>query len=233
MKLTRFFLIVTLLIGVGLGTLLRQRTMLEKARSISSNRSVAAPDPGPRLAVETAPRETTPSSELLRLRGEVARLHRELDAHAGPVLSPQQMADDWALVHSGPKPSDRTDFVSFAGSSNMGFATPVAAFQSFNFVMRHQQQVRMDDTLMKTLWDVPDDFDNPDAKYSIDIGEGMGNEMGYRIVSQESIGTNQVRLTVDYERPDGTSFRRGKVLVEHNGSWRMKPAGLSRLPDAN
>jgi hypothetical protein len=40
---------------------------------------------------------------------------------------------------------------------------------------------------------------------------------GYRIASREVLNTNTVRLTIDYEKEDGSSYRRQKVLVEHAG----------------
>lgn len=80
---------------------------------------------------------------------------------------------------------------------------------------------------MKEIWDVPDDFDDPNAKYSINLGSGMGSEFGYRIVTQESISTNAICLVVEYEKPDGSSFRREQVLVQTNGRWRVKPAGVT------
>jgi hypothetical protein len=49
--------------------------------------------------------------------------------------------------------------------------------------MRNQAKEPLNPTWMKQLWDVPDDFDEPGAGYSIDIGEGMGGEDGYRVVN--------------------------------------------------
>ena len=94
--------------------------------------------------------------------------------------------------------------------------------------MRNQAKEPLDNTRMKDLWDVPDDFDNPGAKYSIDIGEGIGGEVGYRIVSQQTMAANEVRLTLDYENVDGSSFRREKVLIEDRGRWRVRPVSVTR-----
>lgn len=86
----------------------------------------------------------------------------------------------------------------------------------------------LDSTRMKEIWNLPEDFDDPNAKYSVDIGQGIGPAIGYRIVSKEPLGSNQVRLVYDYERRNGSSFRHEKVLIEKNGEWRLQPVRVTK-----
>lgn len=226
---SRVFALLVLSLGLAALVILRhQRTELATARSRLRARDASLTGPtGESRPADDASGGGRPSPELLRLRGEVTLLHREEKAAWGQ-LSREQMAADWALVHSGLKPSEQPGFAYFTEVTNAGLATPAAAFQSFNFFMRNQHKEPMTDARMAELWAVPDDFADPNAKYSIDIGEGMGNEVGYRIVKEESIATNEVRLTLEYQRPNDSSYRRDKVLVEHNGLWRVKPVRVSR-----
>jgi hypothetical protein len=230
MKRGIFPFLIAAIVFVGVSQLQRQRATLAEMRLTSSARGAAAQ---PRSQDKSAPtpdleQPERPSADLLQLRSEVTQLRRDLEAPVPRPTPPKEWAEEWSLVHSGPKPSQYPGFGYFTNLANVGFATPENAFQSFNFAMRNQQNERLTDARMKELWDVPDDFDDPDAKYSIHMGEGMGGEIGYRIVQQERIATNQIRLTIDYEKPDGSSFRREKVLVQKEGRWRVKPAGVTR-----
>jgi hypothetical protein len=229
MRCRLFFAFLVVILGGGTWIFRQQRVALMETRAVlaahetnhvSSRRELADQEP-------SQPPADEPSADLLRLRAEVTTLQRELDAPMPRQISKQQAADDWALVHSGPKPSQQPDFLAFANVTNVGFASPEAAFESFNYAMRNQAKEPLDNTRMKDLWDVPDDFDDPSAKYSIDIGEGMAGEVGYRIVSRQTIADNEVRLTLDYENPDGSSFRREKVLVENRGRWRVRPVSVA------
>jgi hypothetical protein len=235
MKRSSFILIILVIVGAGIWALRRQRIALEEVRGAHRTRTKPAAAADAILAQSAGTVSERPSAELLRLRNEVTLLRQELEASVQPSwqpLSSSESAADWALVHSGPKPSENPGFLHFTNLVKNGFATPEAAFQSFNHAMRNQHLERLDNTRMKELWNVPDDFDDPNAKYSINMGEGMGGEIGYRIAGQESITPNQVRLTIDFERKDGSSFRREKILVEKDGRWRMEPAGLARAPES-
>lgn len=230
-----FLLIAAAVILAGAWALRRQHTQIVHTQaSLAALKSSGGPLGLQQDSMSRPSSESNrPSSELLRLRSEVTLLRRDLESptHTLQPISRNQWAEDWALVHSGPKPSEQPGFALFTSLTNAGFSTPEAAFQSFNYAMRNQAREPLNDTRMKELWDVPDDYDDPNARYSINLGEGMAGEIGYRIVSREMVATNQVRLTIDYEKPDGSSFRREKVLVENHGRWRMKPAGLTRAPN--
>jgi hypothetical protein len=87
------------------------------------------------------------------------------------------------------------------------------------------------------FWDLPEDFDQPPG-YNLNLGEGFYSGIGYRIVETERLSSNTVRVTIDYEKQDGSSYRRDKVLVQTNGRWRLKPASVMRAapsetPQAN
>ncbi len=233
MRTCFFVLVLILLLVAGGFTLLHQQRQLASLRAEwtkmnsvpqVSNTSTGAQSKPP-------PEPTNPAraaSELLRLRGEVSVLRRDLDARTSGVVSRRQAEDDWALVHSGAKPSDYPGFIFLTNCVRTGCDTPAAALQSFYFAMRNQEKEPLTPSRMKQLWDVPDDFDVPGAAYSIDLGEGIGREQGYRLVDQQPLGNNEVRLTLEFERPDGSAFRRNLVLVEHNGIWRLKPARVFR-----
>ncbi len=168
-----------------------------------------------------------PSPELVQLRGEVTRLRSDLENPPSPKRSLEEEASDWDMVFAGPKPSDHPDFVAFTNVANVGFATPDAAFQSFHCAFQNQQKEKITNTRMKDLFDVPDDYDEPEGGYSIDLGEGIWG-VGYRIVLRDQLATNVVRLTYDSENRDGSWSRREKVLIERNGHWRVRPVSVTR-----
>ena len=232
MKTIFFLLALVLLLVVGGFTLLQQQRQVASLRAqlvqMTSPRQTSNFPTQVQARPVLEPDRSSAESGLLRLRGEVSLLQRDLDAAAAGALSRRRAEDDWALVHSGAKPSDYPDFTFFTNCASAGFGTPAAALQSFYFAMRNQAKEPLNPTRMKQLWDVPDDFDEPGARYSIDIGEGMGREDGYRVVSQEPNDSNGMRVTLEFELPDGSSSRRNVTLVERDGLWRMKPAQVSR-----
>lgn len=227
-----FWIGLAAILLAGISILVYQHRALEEVRVMAreTGHRMSAPSPSDSTRREKTREQERVPAELIRLRSEVGALRRELRDAQRPKFDPDESAQDWDLVHSGLKPSAQPGFQYFSAITNAGNATPTAGLATFNYVMRNQQREPLTETRMKTIWDVPDDFDSPDARYSIDLGEGMGNEVGYRIVEQTQLSTNEVRLTLEYERPDGSSFRRHRILIERNGAWRVKPAGLTR-PD--
>lgn len=224
------------LLILGVALLLWQRRELAGLRAhLETRRSHIAP-----AVTEPAPPpldSNRPSSELLRLRAEATALRAELAraraSTSAPAASAEKLRaveDDWALVHSGPKPSSFPDYRTFGSMANAGFATPEAAFESFQFFMRHRDEFLMDDhQRTKLLWDVPDDFGDPNGDCcNIHLGEGIGGELGYRIVRRETPAPGVARLVLDFEHADGTSDRHERIFVERNGSWRLKPVSISR-----
>jgi hypothetical protein len=233
---TRAFAITLLLVSFAAGwVLFRQRkaiVLVENALITQQKGTTPSATNIHSPANANPPSGPRPSSELLKLRGEVTLLRQELEAvqsapSGTPVLNPEVVRDEWSFVYSGPKPSEFPDYFQLSELKDIGFATPRAAFQSFQHAFRTTKR-NLTPTEMKELWDVADDYDDPDAGYNIHLGDGIGREVGARIVSEEYLSSNVVRLTVDFERPDGSSFRREHTLVERQGRWRMQPAGLSR-----
>ena len=228
-----FSIIVVLLLASGSWILYRQRAAIAEVKHAAQTKAdIPTLDQTSPSRQRIEKNTTSPSSELLKLRGEVTVLRRELNELQTNSLSehkvnPDTLRDEWALVHSGPKPSELPGFFLLSQITNAGFATPQAAFQSFQHIFRTAKR-NLTPTEMKELWDVPDDFDDPNGGYSINLGHGHGAEIGCRIVSEEHLSSSVVRLTVDFERPDGSSFRREHTMVLNNGRWRMQPAGLSR-----
>jgi hypothetical protein len=229
MRSRAFFLTIVILVGAGAIFWRRNQIAIDAARQLPTEHEPERPQVTnfqTIVPIRPAP-DHHPSAALLELRAEVTALRNELDSIVTGRISAEQASNDWALVHSGPKPSDLPGFISFKEATNVGFATPESAFQSFNYEMRHPPKEPVDEAARTMeLWDVPDDWAEPGPK-SIDIGEGIGAEVGYRVVSQEILATNQIKLIVDFEKPDGSSFRRSKVLVKHNDRWRMKPVSIT------
>jgi hypothetical protein len=172
---------------------------------------------------------TSPPAELLRLRNEVGTLRQKMETPLPREFSKSQAETNWAFVHGGTKPSQQPGFRSFQSAANVGFNTPKAAFESFQFAMRNQAKEPLNQSLMKQLYDVPDDFDQPGVQYSIDLGQGIGGEIGYRILDQKQVSPKEVRLKIEYETSGGGSFRRETILVEKNGKWRIRLAGVRRV----
>lgn len=225
-----FLLVLVLLLAAGVFAMFLQQRQVASLRAQLVERSWQVSTSPAQLQPKPVlkPGRATEESQLLRLRGEVSLLQRDLNSVSAGELPRRKAEDDWAMVYSGVKPSAYPDFMFLTNCGSVGFSTPASALQSFYFAMLNQIKEPLTPTRMKQLWDVPDDFDDPGARYSIDIGEGMGGEDGYRVVSQEQSGSNGVRMTLEFEHPDGSAFRRNVTLLERNGLWRMKPAQVSR-----
>lgn len=233
---TSFTIAACGLLILGCVLLLRQRHELIDIRAqVEARRSqIAATVAEPALPALDSNR---PSSELLSLRAEATGLRADLARLGGATSGPsvtqaklQAVEDEWALVHSGPKPSEFPDYRNFASVANAGFGTPEAAFESFQFFMRHRGDFLMDDNQRtKLLYDVPDDFGDPNGDCcNIHLGNGIGGELGYRIVRRENPMPGVARLILDFEHADGSSNREERTFVERNGTWRQKPVSISR-----
>lgn len=225
---TRKFTIVLLMIAAAGGLIL-----FLQDRAISHTRNVAFVADAPENPVTHESNNTSiPSPALLQLRNEVAMLTKQIQENSPLSRSPQSLAgrwtSEWEEIHSGPMSSNQPGFVSFKNLSNPGHATPAQAFESFQFALRNQSKEPLSETKMKEIWDLPDDYDDPKAKYSINIGRGISSETGYRVVREETISTNEIKLILDYSTADGASLRDERIVVFRNGKWRLKPAGLSR-----
>jgi hypothetical protein len=134
----------------------------------------------------------------------------------------------WTFIPNRTKVSTLPDFHHFTEVSDVGMRSPEAALETFHAAIRNQGMNLLDSTRMKEIWNLPEDFDDPNTKYSVDIGQGIGPAIGYRIVSKEPLASNQVRLVYDYERRNGSSFRHEKVLIEKNGEWRLQPVRVTK-----
>lgn len=239
MGLRSFMILQTALLAMGLVVIRYQRTVLHE---IHSERAVAmapaslAPEPleSPTTTV-LRPADSSnpprPSLVLLSLRAEVSGLRAELDGLNPLAQAARREEEDWNQVWDGPKPSELPGFNSFAELSPQGSATPEAAYQSFQYTFRNQPAEALTPTRMKEIFDLPDDFDAPDARYSIDLGAGMHGDSGYRVVQSKLIGPGRVVLTIEIENRNGTSFREERTLIESMGRWRVQMPGIQRLPD--
>lgn len=212
-----------------------QERALEQTRRALTDLRPAATEPGSGASDAgsnlDSPRAAA-SLEVLRLRGQVGVLRRALAEAGGIAQDRRQFRHDWETIYSGARPSDQPGFVTLSNLVPAGFATPENALQSFHYIMGRQQIEPLNDTRMKEIWDVPDDYDQPPG-YNIDLGEGFYGGIGYRIVRSEFLSSNTARLTIDYEKEDGSSYRRDKIFVATNGHWRMKPAAVTRAHSAN
>ena len=227
MKPAPFFLLLVLVCAAGLWMFCSQRQALAAARTARSERNGAAPSP--KRAGDSRPSadQPSPSSELLRLRGEVGVLRRQLAETDPQEQIRRQYTNDWNQVYAGPRPSEHPDFFSYKNLADVGSATPDQALQTFYHTMMNQRAAPLTDSRMMELWDVPDDYDQPPG-YNIHIGEGFYGGSGFRIVERQPLSSNSLRVTLDYEKEDGSSYRRDKILVQRNGRWRMKPESVTR-----
>jgi len=230
MKRYPFPALISLVLGLSALIFRAQQKSLQEINvDLAQNNVLQKHD---RFPVSSEPQKlaaTSPPVELLRLRNEVGTLRQKLETPLPREFSKSQAETDWAFVHGGNKPSQQPGYRSFQAAANVGFDTPEAAFQSFHFAMRNQSQEPLNQSRMKQLYDVPDDFDQPGVNYSIDLGQGIGGEIGYRIVEQKQVSPKDVRLSVDYETRGGGSFRRETILIEKNGQWRIRLAGIRRV----
>jgi hypothetical protein len=233
MKSPFYWALFLLLLAGGLAFRHQERQVRSLQAQLGERASsqVAAATLSPKLKGTTSTRVAAPpgaEGELIRLRGEVSLLQKDLNSPPGQTISPHEAEADWALVHSGPKASDDPGYISLTNCASLGFETPRTALQSYFFAMHNQEKQPLTPAHMKEIWDVPDDFDAPSARYSIDLGQGYGGEKGYRIVEETDLGSNSVRLTLEFQYSEGNLTRRDLVLVEHNGNWRLKPTGVTR-----
>lgn len=229
MKPGRFCLVLLLIGGAGVSVLLWTRARIEQGKQALAR----AEQPPSGRPPDNAPKpKPSPPAELLRLRNEVTLLRKELQQFQRQALplAPQKSASDWEAIHSGPAPSAQPGFVAVASLTPAGQATPAQAFQTFQFLLRNQQHEPLTPTKMKEMFEVPDDFDDPAARYSINLGQGFGSEIGYRIAREQFLSSNEVCVTVDFETADGGLDRQDRVLVFRHGKWRVKPASVSARP---
>lgn len=237
MNHARFVVLLLALTGVGLGLWRWQDRQLKATQVALEARRVEAMNATQArasLAVATPPANPaapSPSMELLRLRAEVTRLRSALDRPAdAPARRAPLLAEAWNETQASPRPSQCADYVSATQVADVGFGSPENALLTFHYAMSHQTETPITPTRMKDLWVVPDDFDAPNARYSIDLGEGLSGHVGYRVLSLDPIGTGEVRLTIDYEREDGSTFLRERILVGQGDHWRLKPKAVTRAP---
>lgn len=227
----RLLLLVILISGAWIAR--NQRAAIRSTRAALQSNATLTPEfsvPSPASTLAPPPAPPSPSLELLRRRAEVTRLRQELDTRSPRAQAITRAAEEWTHVWEGIRPSQQPGFVFFTNLAPAGFSTPEAAFASFQYVMRNQTLEPLTPTNMKEIFDVPDDFDDPNARYSIHLGEGISGEIGYRVFNQEFIDPTQVRLIIEMENPDGSHGRQARILVLRDGRWRMKPQGIQRQP---
>jgi RNA polymerase sigma factor (sigma-70 family) len=127
------------------------------------------------------------------------------------------------------KKSPPSNLLYFTDLADVGFATPEAALQTYHEAIINQtKRGPLSTTRFKDLWNVPDDFDDPAAKYAINTGWGFGSEVGYRILNQERVASNEVRVVLEYYKRDGSSFQRPQTLIENKAHWRIQPMSIKR-----
>jgi RNA polymerase sigma factor (sigma-70 family) len=127
-----------------------------------------------------------------------------------------------------PKSSVRQDFLYFTNLSDVGFATPEAAVESWHEAIMNQGVRPITPERMKDLWNLPDDYDDPTARYAINTGKGFGGEIGYRISNQSQIASNQVQFTIEYEKRNGSLSRDERTWIKRDGHWRLQPVRIKR-----
>lgn len=222
-----FFLLISAWLIAGGAAFWYQRTALRHAQAALADRSNSVRNAqSSRGGDPPAAASASPSAELLRLRGELGVARRELDDHLQAEAA-RAYTNDWQMVYSGPKPSELPGFVTFKDLVPHQFETPDKALQSWHYAFDNQHTEPLDSTRMKEIWDVPDDFDQ-EPGYNLNMGEGIYGGTGFRVAARETLATNVVRLIIDYERQDGSSYQRERILVQRNGRWRVQPESVTR-----
>ncbi|MBL9126500.1 MAG: hypothetical protein JNL97_02580, partial [Verrucomicrobiales bacterium] len=154
-----------------------------------------------------------------------------LDALTPEAKAATRANDEWNGVWDGPKASQQSGFRRFADLAPEGWASPEAAYGSFQHAMRHQTTDSLTPARMKEVFDLPDDFDDPKVRYSLHLGAGMQGNLGYRVVRSEPLEPGKVKLVVEIENTSGSSFREERILVRSGDRWRVRPERVERLPD--
>lgn len=234
MRLRNFVALQALLLVLGLGVIgyqYRQRRQLQAHEETALPATTASRPDVPPSAPRASVPEPSPSLEVLRWRAEVSRLRAELDALTPEARAATRESDEWSEVWEGAKPSHQYGFRRFADLIPEGWASPEAAYGSFQHAMRHQTTESLTPARMKEIFDLPDDFDDPRARYSLHLGAGMQGNLGYRVVRSEPLEPGKVKLILEIENTSGSSFREERILVRSGERWRVRPERVERLPD--
>lgn len=166
-----------------------------------------------------------PSLELLRLRGQVAALRRELRGTNAPILRPPDRAtakSDWDYVHAlSRRPSESPDFRPADEVRFAGFKTPETTVESFFFRMEDQKKNPLDP---EELWDVPKEFGRG---WGLNLGSIPNLNAGYRIAEQRWASPEEVTLMIQTQRRDGTPTDDQITLVWREDRWRIRPQSVT------
>jgi len=186
-----------------------------------------APLPSPAapaaVPVEARPSGGTPSPELLRARADVGQLTRELIARRQSAADSEGRSPDASRelerLMQGRNPSDHPDFVAAESLQNRGFASPEEALETFWWAHAGPDRgVKSED-----LWWSPTEPAGEGYHYEIGLGYGVGPFTGYRVLSREEIGPDEVLITLQRQEQHHVIEEEARFIRTDTG-WKRKPS---------
>lgn len=214
---------LTAAVALRLAIAQRRETILLRGRFEAAEAELVAPIAV--VAPTDTPTDSGPSLELLRLRGEVAVLRRELrgtNAPAVPLPDRAMARSDREYVYAlSKRPSEQPDFHPAGEARFAGFKTPENTVESYFFRMEDQKTNPLDPA---DLWDVPKEFDRG---WTLNLGALPNPGSGYRIAAQRWISAEEVTLTLETQRSDGTPSDAEITLVWREDRWRIRPHSVT------
>ncbi len=163
-------------------------------------------------------------SELLRLRGEVGPLRRDSQELAKLRIArraEQQSAASGAPVD--PTQSTPRDFLPAEAWANVGADKPENAIQTFFWAGKHGETNLVGDLLR---WQrdakIPasGELDQTFARGMVGGATQLAGELqGFRIISQQEEGVDEVRLGLELTNPDGKAEPHTLRLVREGNQW--------------
>lgn len=168
-----------------------------------------------------APAPPNPSDELLRARGEVARLQRERLENPGRTSSPNAGAN---LDPNDPSdPSTHPDYRTADSLQNRGFATPDAALESFLWHFAKPGRLKPPtEGGMDLLWNIPDRPAPRGFHRRIDLGFGFARLEGFRIRARREISPQEVAFEIDRKENDHNVIEIRR-FVRVGDVWKCEP----------
>ncbi|HTH48896.1 MAG TPA: sigma-70 family RNA polymerase sigma factor [Candidatus Limnocylindria bacterium] len=218
------------------------RASLQALQDRLADASAALPAENLRSARPLAePARADNQAELMRLRGEVARLR----AQAASVPPPRPPGRSRAHFRPETPLSAQAGYVPATQMQFSGLATPEAALQSYLWAAEHPDSGKLLGTLA-----LPDEFraklpeDSRNVAVGIGMplateygapatvadvlnpagtGQGQGQTQGYRIVGETDLAADLKQVEVQREQPDGSVVSETHTLKKVGDEWKVQP----------
>ncbi len=218
----------------------RLRASLQGLQGQLAELSATAPVAKPTATKPTEePALAEDKAELMRLRGEVARLRSQAAA-----ATPRQIA------RTNPHPkldvplSTQAGYVAASEMQYSGLATPEAALQSYFWASEHPGSGKLLGILVLPdeiqahlpkggqnlahgigLPKAPGDGAQPAADITTTAGsdQAIGQIQGYRILAETDLGPDSKQVEVQREQPDGSVVSETHTLKKVGDEWKVQP----------